>query len=481
MLPRLLCEQLCSLNAGVDRLAFTAELIMNSKAEILRERFYRSIIRSCAKLTYDHAQDMIQGGEGCKTDPTVSIKNGHTLQQVTNDVQTLHKLAQLLRARRFHHGAIRLTKSRMNFKLDQNDEPVEVRPYIMRESNQLVEEFMVLANIRVAKRISAVFPDQALLRMHPRPKLEGIKQIVDICRSMGYNFPSKPEDFSKALSSIQGHSEPIAKLLSHISIRAMLLAKYFCTGNLPEDEWAHYGLSVSHYTHFTSPIRRYPDLIVHRLLDAAIRLGFGSGENIHPTTHTPVDISKYIPDGAQCSQIAENANDKKYNSRLAQEQSERLFFCLMFRNRLAEEKAIVIDMWEKGFTLLVEKYGYERKMLFTDIPSQSPQFDPKSMKVTYKKVKLVKIEKLSEDPSEKHTYTNITTYANDVITLGLMSEVGVQFTVRQNVSPMDLEYYVIRFYSKSESTSSFLHAAPSLPAPESKPSFEPGDDRPVDD
>uniref|UniRef100_A0A1I7TMR4 RNB domain-containing protein n=1 Tax=Caenorhabditis tropicalis TaxID=1561998 RepID=A0A1I7TMR4_9PELO len=171
MLPRILCEQLCSLNPGVDRLSFSSVFKMNYEAELKGVWFGRSIIRSRVKLAYEHAQDFIENPEKDFTAAELpEISNGNTPAEIKEKTLMLHRIAQLLRKRREDNGALRIELPKLKFAMDEDKKPQGVSIYETKDSNKLVEEFMLLANMEVAKKIHESFPNTALLRNHPPPK-----------------------------------------------------------------------------------------------------------------------------------------------------------------------------------------------------------------------------------------------------------------------------------------------------------------------
>jgi DIS3-like exonuclease 2 len=162
MLPRLLCEELCSLNPGVDRLAFSVVWDMDAEGNIESTWAGRSVIRSCGKLAYPHVQSMIEGSylalEG--QEPPCELSGGHSWPEVVQDSLTLHRIASALRQRRFDGGALRLDNTRLFFKLDGEGNPCDYGVYEQKEANQLVEEFMLLANMTTARMVAEAWPDR---------------------------------------------------------------------------------------------------------------------------------------------------------------------------------------------------------------------------------------------------------------------------------------------------------------------------------
>lgn len=251
MLPERLCNLLCSLRPDEDKYSYSCVFTMNAEAEIIDSRITRGVIRSNRRFTYEEAQEMIQGAEG----------------DFKAEVLELNTLAQKLRARRFEHGSIAFDRPEVRFEIDEMGRPVSVYIKESLEAHQLIEEFMLLANKTVALAIGRPESGNAktfVYRVHDQPDQEKMTQLAEVAGRLGYRLRAQgsnraiSDSLNKLLADAKG--KPENNLLSTIAIRTMAKAKY-TTENI-----GHYGLSFDFYTHFTSPIRRYPDLMVHRLL-----------------------------------------------------------------------------------------------------------------------------------------------------------------------------------------------------------------------
>ncbi len=325
MLPRLLCEELCSLNPATDRLTFSAIWKVNSNGDILEEWFGRSVINSAVKLSYEHAQMFIESPEAQfnpaefpPVQPAFDL-NAHIKPCVLN----LHKLAVRLREKRFNNGCLALNQVKLSFVLNREAGglPYGYHVYEQKDSNRLVEEFMLLANIAVAHRIYRSYPAKAILRKHPQPNAKQLEQLGESLRSSGHEAcdVSSSSAIQAFLLKVESETaDPVARLtLTCLLSKTMQLAQYFCSGmDIPREDFYHYGLAVPLYTHFTSPIRRYPDILVHRLLAAS--LGYMSESKRDP---------KFL------QSIAENCNDKKYSARICSDRSGEMFFSLFVHVR----------------------------------------------------------------------------------------------------------------------------------------------------
>ncbi len=253
MLPERLSNELCSLRPNEESLCFSAVFTINEQLEILEEWFGRTVIYSDRRFTYAEAQDIIESGKG----------------DYAQEVLKLNELAQGLRAERFKKGAIAFERDEMKFQLDEKDHPVGVFTKEAKESNKMIEEFMLLANRQVAlycskrRTASRKYERTMVYRVHDEPNPEKIDSFRQFILRFGLNFKATKgvaiaREINKLLGSIKGNTEE--NVVSMLAIRSMSKALY-TTENI-----GHYGLAFPYYTHFTSPIRRYPDMMVHRLL-----------------------------------------------------------------------------------------------------------------------------------------------------------------------------------------------------------------------
>eukprot|EP01025_Chloroclados_australasicus_P029386 TRINITY_DN2936_c0_g1_i5.p1 TRINITY_DN2936_c0_g1~~TRINITY_DN2936_c0_g1_i5.p1 ORF type:complete len:652 (-),score=77.29 TRINITY_DN2936_c0_g1_i5:2129-4084(-) len=383
MLPRLLCEQLCSLNPGIARLAFSIVWEMDSDGNIQNEWVGKSVIGSCAKLSYDHAQQMLDDEFDVDfIDDVPEVHGGYSWDQIINDVKLLNKIAKKLRRKRFDGGAVRINNIKISFDLDGEGNPQNCYLQQRRDSNKLIEEFMLLANMQVAKYISERFPDQSLLRRHPPPNKSKLLELEQLATKMGFEMDTSTSralhnSFMKLYEVCEQQDDPhIYQLLQLLFTKPMNLAEYFSTGQYDfQKDWRHYALSVTHYTHFTSPIRRYPDVVVHRLLLAAIELDQlrqstnsqsrqkdivydeNGEEEIDQELNEIVEKHKLQSNG-ELMLTCVHANDRKYSSKQIQEMNQRIFLCAMLRKDPVITEGIVVDVkGDRFFEVYLTKYG----------------------------------------------------------------------------------------------------------------------------
>ena len=251
MLPERLCNGVCSLRPNEDKLCFSAVFEMNNDAVVINKWFGKTVINSDRRFSYEEAQAVIETGEG----------------KLKEEILKLNSLATILREQRYKNGAINFDTKEVKFILDENAKPIGVYTKESKEANFLIEEFMLLANRSVAEHIGKVKERKKaktfVYRVHDEPNPEKLGTFVQFVAKLGYKIKTTSrktlaDSFNKLFVDIEGKGEQ--NMIDSIAIRTMSKA-YYSTDNI-----GHYGLGFPYYTHFTSPIRRYPDLMVHRLL-----------------------------------------------------------------------------------------------------------------------------------------------------------------------------------------------------------------------
>ena len=287
MLPEALSNNLCSLNPHVDKLCYSAVFDLDDNAKVHKEWFGHTVINSDRRFNYEEAQAIIETGQGDLAD--VILK--------------LNDLAQVMRKKRFDNNAINFETEEVKFKLDEEGHPIGVYLKQQKEANWLIEEFMLLANKRVAEKIgrkrNGIQANTFVYRVHDKPLDEKLNTFKTFVKKLGFDLKtSSTKAFSSSLNDMlaKEKGQPDYDMLSKLSIRIMARACY-STENI-----GHYGLAFPYYTHFTSPIRRYPDMMVHRLLDRYL-----AGKE-------SVDQDQYEEFCKHCSQMEQQATQAERDS-----------------------------------------------------------------------------------------------------------------------------------------------------------------------
>ncbi|XP_030012004.1 exosome complex exonuclease RRP44 [Sphaeramia orbicularis] len=345
MVPELLSSNLCSLRSNVERLAFSCIWEMNHEAEILKTWFTKSIINSKASLTYAEAQMRID-------DTTMN-------DDITKSLRGLNKLAKILKRRRIENGALTLSSLEVRFHIDsETHDPIDLQTKELMETNSMVEEFMLLANISVAQKIYDEFSECALLRKHPAPPPSNYDILIKAAKSKNVAIHT---DSAKALADSLDmatvDSFPYFNtLLRILATRCMMQAVYFCSGM--DSDFHHYGLASPIYTHFTSPIRRYSDIIVHRLLAVAI-----GADSTYPD----------LMDKHKQSALCNNLNYRHKMAQYAQRASVAFHTQLFFKTRgVLNEEGFVLFVRKNAIIVLIPKFGMEGTVFFDSKDKTAP-------------------------------------------------------------------------------------------------------------
>ncbi|KAG2709074.1 hypothetical protein I3760_05G222300 [Carya illinoinensis] len=410
MLPPPLSENLGSLNPGVDRLAFSMFLDINHGGDVVDRWIGRTVIKSCCKLSYEHAQDIIDGiinGEIYN-----ALENGHPQLHghfewpyVIRCVKSLHEISKILKEKRFNDGALRMESSKFVFLFDENGIPYDTMLCEQKESNELVEEFMLLANRTAAEIISRAFPSCALLRRHPEPNMRKLREFEAFCCKHGLELDtSSSGQFHQSLEQIKEKLEDDAVLfdiLISYALRPMQLATYFCSGDSKDTEgdWGHYALAVPLYTHFTSPLRRYPDIVVHRMLAAAIEAEelylkhqrmlqkHIRGESVAIRCFTGIHFDRdaaeslegrealfaaalkhRIPCTELLTNVATNCNERKLASRHVKDSCNKLYmWALLRRKQMLFSEARVLGLGPRFMSIYIRKLAIERRIYYDEV------------------------------------------------------------------------------------------------------------------
>lgn len=345
MVPDLLSSNLCSLRGGEERLAFSVLWEMTPQVEVVDTQFHKSIIRSRAALTYAEAQ--------------AKIDDASAHDDLTEGLRNLNRLAKQLKSGRMANGALTLSSSEVRFHVDsETHDPIDVKSKEALETNSMVEEWMLLANGAVAQRIFAEFPDCALLRRHPVPPLSNFEPLLRAALSKGIELAvATGRELATSLDAAVFPDQPFFNtMLRMVATRCMPQALYFCTGCVARDDFVHYGLALDFYTHFTSPIRRYSDLVVHRLLAAAIGADATSPE---------------LLDKQHCQAMCNNLNFRHRMAQYAGRASVNLYTQVFFKDKVQEEEGYILFVRENALQVLLPKYGLEATLFLVEKASST--------------------------------------------------------------------------------------------------------------
>ncbi|KAL1878517.1 hypothetical protein VTK73DRAFT_7945 [Phialemonium thermophilum] len=348
MLPMLLGTDLCSLKPYVERFAFSVLWEMTPSAEIVNVRFTKSVIKSREAFSYEQAQ--------------LRIDDASQQDDLTKGMRTLLMLSKKLKQKRMEAGALSLSSPEVKVQMEsETSDPIDVKTKELLDTNSLVEEFMLLANISVARKIYEAFPQTAILRRHaapPKTNFEELSNQLKVKRGLELRTESS-RALAESLDACVDPKEPFFNTLVRIlATRCMMSAEYFCSGTQSYPEFRHYGLASEIYTHFTSPIRRYADLVAHRQLAAAIE-------------YEPVDPS--VRSRGRLEAVCRNINVRHRNAQMAGRASVAYYVGQALRGRVAEEEAFVIKIFSNGFVVLVPRFGIEGLIRLRDLAETEPE------------------------------------------------------------------------------------------------------------
>ena len=345
MLPKVLTENLCSLVGKKERLAFSVLWEFDKdNLEIKNVKYGKSVIKSLAALEYGQAQKILN-------DPNDN-------SQMAMSIKIMDKITRHLKQKRLDAGALILSSNSMKFNLDNETNTItDISEYKTYQTNSLVEECMLLANVWVAKKIYESFPSCAILRRHPPPKEKELGNFIKILNERGFELKAGNNmELNNSLDKINKKGDPFFnKLVRSLLTRTMNQAKYFPSCEFSYEEFYHYGLAMEIYTHFTSPIRRYSDILVHRLLSAAL-------EN----DYLPMEIANKVKMNKECTQMNRQnrvgffcGQDSNYFSAFT--------FFREHENKSKTLEVVIHNIDEKFIKAMSVEYGIEGNLIFDKI------------------------------------------------------------------------------------------------------------------
>ena len=352
MLPEQLSNMVCSLRPKEDKFTFSAVFELDEKGKLYKEWFGKTVIHSDHRFAYEDAQEILEGAEG----------------PYKEELHILDKIAKIYRKERFKHGALMINSEEIRFKLDENKEPVDVVVKVSKDAHQLIEEFMLLANKRVAMYVGmpqkGKDPVPFVYRVHDKPDPEKIALFSLFLDKFGHSLeftsPEKAaQSINKLLNDIRLKNE--YSIIQQMAIRSMAKATY------DTDNIGHYGLAFQYYTHFTSPIRRYADLMVHRILLECLE------NKPHKYNSALEDICKRIS-RTECKATE------------AERESNKYFQVVFVHDKIGEEfDGIVSGLAEFGLFVRMTENACEGMVPLQELPGDRYTFDEKTMTIVGQK------------------------------------------------------------------------------------------------
>ena len=303
MLPETLSNNLCSLRPNEEKLTFSAVFVMKKNGEVLEEWYGKTVTESDCRLSYEEAQYIIENESTIiPKEETILKEEKRVTQKIVEAITTLNSVAKTIRNKRINNGALIFDKSEIKFQLDEKNQPVKILFKTSKSANKLIEEFMLLANKKVAEKMKQS-NECFVYRVHDQPDHEKLENLQTIVKRLGYNLKLSNSELNGSLNDLlkKAFGKNEQNLIDTLMIRSMSKAEY-TTKNI-----GHYGLSFENYTHFTSPIRRYPDVLVHRLIQAEIEKEKIKTEELETlckhSTHMEILATKAERDSIKLMQI----------------------------------------------------------------------------------------------------------------------------------------------------------------------------------
>jgi ribonuclease R len=378
MLPHVLSNDLCSLNPNEDRLAVSAVFVLDQDANILERWFGETVIHSDKRFTYEEAQGVLDAGEGVLHD----------------DLKRIKELADKIRAKRIANGAVDFDTPEVKVRLDETGKPIAVETKLRQATNLLIEDFMLLANVAVAEYIheegrKARTPIPGIYRVHDLPDADRIENLTQFLRVMGYDLDSKAGKVKgTALNRLlaQAKGKPEEYLIKTATLRSMAKAVY-STKNV-----GHFGLAFEFYTHFTSPIRRYPDVIVHRLVKH-----FSHGQQVPKSELEDIDY------------MAAHSSEREVAAAEAERDSVKMKLAEFMADKVGQEfDAVVSGVNDRGVFVELDGLHAEGMIRIRDLGDDYYTYDEKRYRLVGERTKTqialgdpIRVKLIAARPADK--------------------------------------------------------------------------------